>query len=163
VQGPHMSMQSRAERSDSRAAPRVAWTWAALAVAVVATAGSLYLSMGMGLKACPVCFYQRAFVMGVVGVLVMGLVTGAEWGAALLGLSALPLAVGGLGVAGFHVYLEGAGKLECPRGLFGLGTAPEQSLAALALLTAVLLAGALSGWRAWGGIVPLGLAAGVVF
>jgi disulfide bond formation protein DsbB len=132
-----------------------------LAVALLATAGSLYLSMGMGLKACPLCFYQRTFVMGVVGVLVLGLVTGSER-AAPLSLLALPLAVGGLGVAGFHVYLEEAGKLECPRGVFGLATAPKQSLAALALLTAVLLVDALSGWRAWGGIVPLGLAAGAV-
>src|SRR5438876_8199332 len=34
-----------------------AWAWAALAVAVAGLAGSLFLSLGMNLKACPLCFY----------------------------------------------------------------------------------------------------------
>src|SRR5260370_8662109 len=49
------------------------WVWAALLVALIALAGSLWLSMGMGLKACPLCFYQRTFVMAPVAVLVFGL------------------------------------------------------------------------------------------
>src|SRR5437868_5534791 len=103
------------------------WSWAALLVALVALAGSLYLSLGMGLKACPLCFYQRTFVMGLVGVLGMGLLT-KTGPSGRLGLLALPLAAAGLGVALFHVYLELAGRLECPQGLFGWGTAPKQSL-----------------------------------
>ena len=40
--------------------------WAPLLVALLAVTGSLWLSIGMKLKACPLCFYQRTFVMGAV-------------------------------------------------------------------------------------------------
>src|SRR5262249_59677041 len=55
-----------------------------------------------------------------------------------LAVLALPLALGGLGVAAFHVNLEVNGTLECPPGLFGVVSAPRQSLAAFGLLTVVL-------------------------
>jgi hypothetical protein len=135
-------------------------TWAALGVALVALAGSLSLSLAMGLKACPLCFYQRAFVMGLVGVLGMGLVVGVGR-AGRLSLLALPLATAGLGVALFHVSLEVRGKLECPPGLFGLGTAPQQSLTAYLVLFALLLVDALRAPK--GGAGPwIALAAAVV-
>src|SRR5437588_24591 len=73
----------------------------ALAVAVLGTVGSLLLSLGLGLKACPLCFYQRTFMMSVMAVLGMGLVLGSERPGRLC-LLALPLAVAGLGVAMFH-------------------------------------------------------------
>src|SRR5262245_300224 len=100
--------------------PPHAWTWAALAVAVLALAGSLVLSLGpdtlgLKLKACPLCLYQRTFVMGVVAVLGVGLLAG-PGRPGLLSLLALPLAVGALAVAGFHVRLELGEKLECPPG-----------------------------------------------
>jgi disulfide bond formation protein DsbB len=120
--------------------------WLPFLVAVVALLGSLWLSVGMdlkvgdqtwrigkGLKACPLCFYQRTFVMGVVAVLAVGLLTGPRH-RGVLNLLTLPLVLGGLGVAVFHVYLELTGKLECPAGVLGLGTAPQQSLAALTVL-----------------------------
>ena len=114
--------------------------WPPLLVALVALAGSLWLSIGMGLKACPLCFYQRTFVMGVVAVLGIGLFTGRRhWG--VLNVLALPLAFGGLGVAAFHVYLELTGKLECPAGVMGIGTAPQQSLAVLTVLLLFIAVG----------------------
>ena len=63
---------------------------------------------------------------------------------------ALPLAVAGLGVALFHVGLEVTGRLECPRGVLGLGTAPQQSLTAFLTLTVLLSVE--SGWAnpTWG-------------
>src|SRR3979411_506515 len=90
--------------------------WIALLVSVLAVIGSLALSLGLGLRACPLCFYQRTFAMRVAAVLAMGLLmrlrrTGG------LSLLALPLALGGLGVALFHVSLEWNGTLECPKGL----------------------------------------------
>lgn len=116
--------------------------WTALAVAAAGLAGSLYLSLGMGLKACPLCFYQRTFVMSIVAVLAMGLAVRAG----RLPLLALPLATAGLGVAMFHVFLELTGKLECPVGLLELGTAPMQSLALhLMLFLLLLLAAGKSG------------------
>jgi hypothetical protein len=123
--------------------------WAAFAVAVVGLAGSLFLSLGMHLKACPLCFYQRTFVMSLGAVLGMGLLTGVRPNH--LALLALPLAFAGLGVALFHVRLEATGKLECPRGVLGLGTAPKQSLATFVLLSVLLLGSALSGEPAGGG------------
>jgi disulfide bond formation protein DsbB len=111
-----------------------------LLVALVALAGSLWLSVAMGLKACPLCFYQRTFVMGVVAVLGIGVLTG-ERHRPVLNLLALPLVVAGLGVAAFHVYLELTGKLECPSGVMGIGTAPKQSLIVLTVLLATVLVG----------------------
>src|SRR5436853_4078529 len=98
--------------------------WPSLLIALMVLAGSLWLSIGMKLKACPLCFYQRTFVMGVVAVLGIGLLTGGRH-RAVLNLLTLPLAVAGLGVAVFHVYLELTGKLECPAGVLGIGTAPQ--------------------------------------
>ena len=120
------------------------WAWAALLVAVAGLGGSLFLSMGMNLKACPLCFYQRTFVMALVGVLAMGLLVGPDR-PRRLSLLALPLAVGGLGVALFHVSLEVRGKLECPAGLLGLGTAPQQSLTIFVVLTGLLIVDLLHG------------------
>ena len=41
------------------------WMWNVLVLILscVASAGSLYLSIGLGLKACPLCFYQRSFAI----------------------------------------------------------------------------------------------------
>jgi disulfide bond formation protein DsbB len=83
------------------------WAWAALAASAAGLAGSLSLSWGLALKACPLCFYQRAFVMGLVAVLGTGLLVRAAR-PERLSLLALPLAVAGLGVALFHVGLEAA-------------------------------------------------------
>lgn len=127
----------------------VIFIWAAFALALAGLAGSLFLSLGMHLKACPLCFYQRTFMMSLVAILGMGLLTGVRPNH--LALLALPLAVAGLGVALFHVRLEVTGKLECPRGVLGLGTAPKQSLATFVLLSVLLLGGALSGEPAGGG------------
>jgi disulfide bond formation protein DsbB len=113
--------------------------WPSLLAAAVVVGGSLYLSMGMGLKACPLCFYQRTFAMSVLAVLLMGVLIGGH--RAVLNLLALPLTVAGMCVAGNHVYLEAAGRLECPKGIYGYGTAPQQSLAAFVLLTIVVMIG----------------------
>jgi disulfide bond formation protein DsbB len=121
--------------------------WAPLLVALVALGGSLWLSIGMKLKACPLCFYQRTFVMGVVAVLGIGLLTGPR-NRAVLNLLALPLTVGALGVAVFHVHLELTGKLECPAGVLGIGTSPQQSLAALIVLFVLVAVGVARSWKA---------------
>jgi disulfide bond formation protein DsbB len=155
------------ESAATRVAPEIpvtaaGWIWAALAVSVVGLVGSLSLSWGLNLKACPLCFYQRTFMMGLVAVLLMGLLTDAGR-PARLGLLVLPLAVGGLGVAAFHVILEVTGKLECPQGLLGWGTAPKQSLATFVVLVALLVMDVLrtseaaaGTWPRLGGAILLG-------
>jgi hypothetical protein len=94
----------------------------------------------MKLKACPFCFYQRTFVMGVVAILGIGLLTGQRH-RAVLNLLALPLVVAALGVAVFQVYLELTSKLECPAGVMGFGSAPQQSLVVLVVLIVVVAVG----------------------
>lgn len=114
--------------------------WPPLLVALGALAGSLWLSIGLGLKACPLCLYQRTFVMGIVAVLGIGVLTGRPH-RGVLNLLALPLTVAGFGVAGFHVFLELTGKLECPAGVMGLGTSPQQSLTVLTVLLVLVVVG----------------------
>ena len=125
--------------ADTRTDQSTKFLWLSLALAIVAVAGSLWLSLGMQLKACPLCFYQRSFAMSVLAVLLIGLWVGIR-PSVTLGLLALPLATIGFCVACFHVYLEVTGKLECPKGIFGLGSAPTQSACILGLLFVSLLA-----------------------
>lgn len=125
------------ERSESKTIASV-WLLMPLLIALAGTWGSLHLSIGMGLKACPLCFYQRTFVMSALAVLVVGWLADRSQ-ASLLSLLCVPLVVGGVGVAAFHEYLVLNGKLECPKALLGLGTAPDQSLAMFAALTAAVL------------------------
>ena len=93
-----------------------------LFIALVGVAASLWLSLGMGLKACPLCFYQRSFVIAAAGALLLGLgaKNGSERGL-VLAIATLSTAAG-MGVAGFHVSLELRKILECPNGLFEVGT-----------------------------------------
>lgn len=120
------------------------FAWLSLLVALATTAGSIWLSLGwkyeygMKLKPCPLCYYQRTFVMGIAGMLLIGLLTGMNRQVPL-SLLAMPLGVAGLAMAIFHVYLEASKVLECPAGLLGAGSAPQQSLGAFALLTLLLL------------------------
>jgi hypothetical protein len=137
-----MSTTTAPAKGVTAAPPGAALTWLALGVALLGAWGSLYLSMNMGLTACPLCFYQRSFVLSAAAVLATGLLAGLERTTPLC-LLALPLAVAGTAVGGFHVFLEVKGKLECPGGIFGLGSAPQQALAVQALLSVILLADAL--------------------
>lgn len=139
--------------------------WPPLAASIVATAGSLWLSLGMGLKACPLCFYQRTFAMSTLGVLGIGAMAGKSY-RGLLNLLAVPMAIGGAGVAAFHVYLEWSGKLECPPGILGLGTSPQQSLAILLVLAVLVCTSVVrAGWTNKAGrpVALFALAAGVMF
>lgn len=147
----------------SAANPSSLWLLVPLLLALAGTWGSLYLSIGMGLKACPLCFYQRTFVMAVLAVLVMGWLADRTQGG-LFCLLCVPLAVGGLGVAAFHEYLVLTGKLECPRALLGLGTAPAQSLALFAALTVAVAWSARTklAWMPGGVLLGLVLAWGCV-
>jgi disulfide bond formation protein DsbB len=138
------------------------WGIAALGAAILGAAGSVYLSLGLDLKACPLCFYQRSFMMAAAVVLATPL-----WLDGLRSsrscLMAFPLAWSGLGVAAFHVYLVFAGKLECPPALFGWSDGPMQSLAVFITLSVLCLAGLCSGRpRETSRIVPLILVTALV-
>ena len=113
----------------------------AIQLAAVGTVGSVCLSVVLGLKACPLCFYQRSFVMAALTVLAIGrFLERSRPG--LICLLSVPLAWAGLGVAAFHEYLVLTGILECPQGLFGFGTAPAQSLTLFCFLASDVSVGA---------------------
>lgn len=74
----------------------------ALAVATVATAGSLYYSEVAGYPPCELCWYQRICMYPLVPVLAVSLCRRGR----AVGWYALPLAVVGLGVSAYHYYLQ---------------------------------------------------------
>ena len=116
-------------------------------VALVATAGSLYFSLGLGLVPCRLCWYQRILMYPLV---VVGAVAAVEarpevW------KTILPLSVGGAVTAAYHVYLQvtpsAGGSCSIGGGcssvqysmLDGLVTIPRLSLVAFVLVTALSL------------------------
>lgn len=113
------------------------WTRAALFVAVVGVIGSLYLSLKMDLKACPLCFYQRAFMMAAMGALAFGLFVHVP--PAVQSVLTLPAAAGGGAIAVWHTSLVSTRAMECPLGVSGWLTAPQESMVVFALLVALLL------------------------
>lgn len=137
------------------------WVYAALAVALAGTAGSLLLTWSMGLVACPLCFYQRVFMMGCLGALLVGMLT-PDLKPGRASLFALPCAMGGFAVAIFHVNLELSGKLECPAGMFDVATAPRQSLGVFFLLLLLLGGDLVQARKAGQGIPLIGLGAGLL-
>ncbi|MGL4552636.1 MAG: disulfide bond formation protein B [Gemmataceae bacterium] len=124
-----------------------------LAVALLTSLGSVYLSVGMKLAACPLCYYQRTFAFAALAVLAVGLAFEVQEKVTLPAL-ALPLALGGLAIAAYHVSLEARGRMECPAGVTAALSAPKESLLAFAALSVALAYGTLisdfpaGGWRA---------------
>jgi len=116
------------------------WTVSILASSLAGTLGSLYLSLGMKLKACPLCFYQRTFIMVVAAIAVTSFLIDRR--SMRVSLLSLPMVVAGLGVAAFHNFLVWTGKLECPEAVGGWGDAPMQSFAIFLLLLGLCLGGA---------------------
>ena len=124
------------------------WTLIFLAwlVAALATAGALFMSEVMNLAPCVLCWYQRIFMFPLVVVLVVGLFPFDP----KVVRYALPLALLGLAIAGFHVLLM-AGVIPeklapCRQGIpcttvqiewFGFVTIPM--LSAFAFLTVIVL------------------------
>lgn len=115
---------------------------AATLVAAVATAGSLYLSLGLGLVPCHLCWYQRILMYPLVVVLgVAALEDRAD-----VHRTALPLAVPGAGIAAYHSWLQVSSGARCSLGggcgavqlrVAGL-TIPNLSLIAFLLVTLAL-------------------------
>ncbi|MFB6107948.1 MAG: disulfide bond formation protein B [Haloplanus sp.] len=92
-------MQSRT--ADRRGRVRT-WLGSAALVAVVATAGSLWFSLGLGLVPCELCWYQRVLMYPLVVVLSVAAVDAR----ASVWKTALPLSGLGVVVAGYHSWLQ---------------------------------------------------------
>lgn len=137
------------------------WLYAGLAVSAIGTLGGLFLTWLEGLTACPLCFYQRVFMMAAFASLLLGvLVPDLRPGRA--SLFALPAAMGGFAIAVFHVNLELNGNLECPLGLFGAGTAPVQSLLTFFILLGLIGGDLIQARQLGHGIPAIGLGAGLL-
>ncbi|NLV05625.1 disulfide bond formation protein B [Haloarcula rubripromontorii] len=117
---------------------------AATAVAAVATAGSLYLSLGLGLTPCRLCWYQRILMYPLMVVLGVAAVEDRPG----VVRTALPLAVPGAAVAAYHSWLQvsqttcGLGAVSCAQiqyRVLGL-TVPNLSLVAFLLVTGLVVA-----------------------
>lgn len=123
-------------------------TFGAWTVALVSTLGALFIGEVMGQAPCDLCWHQRAFMFPLVFVLGIATVRsdGAGW------LYALPLAVIGWLIAGFHslIYFGvlptaikpcGEGPSCSGDGMTILGSVPLPllSLAAFTIIIALLL------------------------
>jgi disulfide bond formation protein DsbB len=127
-----------------------AWTillvcWIA---ATGASLGSLFFSEVMELAPCSLCWYQRAFMFPLAVVLLVGVLAQDV----CCTRYALPLAVGGWGLALYHVLLhigvipesaapcsQGVSCTEVPFELLGFASIPVLSLAAFTVVAAGLL------------------------
>ncbi|MFZ5477418.1 MAG: disulfide bond formation protein B [Myxococcota bacterium] len=131
--------------------PQPGWTpaFAAFLVATAASLGSLFFSEIMELPPCSLCWYQRIFMFPLPLVLGAGLVPYDP----RVGRYALPLSLGGVAVALWHVLLyvgvipEEAAPctvgVPCSQPtfeLFGVLSIPALSLIAFATVTAFLIA-----------------------
>jgi disulfide bond formation protein DsbB len=122
--------------------------WAAGAVALIATLGSLYYSEIADFIPCKLCWYQRIAMYPLPVVLLV-----AAWRKDVRGgaLYALPLAVAGAAVAIYHIYIEinpDAEPASCKAGAscavkwieeLGYVTIPVLSLTAFAAVIALTL------------------------
>ncbi len=79
------------------------WPWmlVAWAVALGATLGALFIGEVMGMTPCLLCWYQRIFMFPLALILGMAAFAEDRRGA----VYALPLALGGAAMAGYHVAL----------------------------------------------------------
>ncbi|MFC6824815.1 disulfide bond formation protein B [Halopelagius fulvigenes] len=128
----------------------------ATTVAAVATAGSLYFSLGLGLVPCDLCWYQRILMYPLVVVLGVAAVERRSE----VYRTVLPLSGLGTVVAAYHVYLQVApGGGTCSLGggcasiqyamLGGLLTIPRLSLIAFVLITGLVATLAFAREDAW--------------
>jgi len=128
-------------------------------VALAATIGSLYFSLGLGLTPCDLCWYQRILMYPLVVVLGVAAVEDRPgvW------KTVLPLSLGGLALSGYHSYLQVAPGATCTVGgpctsiqysmLGGLLTIPRLAFIGFALVTVLAVAVARVGVEtddAWG-------------
>nr|WP_254282153.1 disulfide bond formation protein B [Haloarcula salina] len=117
---------------------------AATVVAAVATVGSLYLSLGLGLTPCRLCWYQRICMYPLV--VVLGVATLEDRPA--VARTALPLSVLGGTIAAYHSWLQvtqtacGLGAFSCAQVQYRVAglTVPNLALTAFVLVTALVAA-----------------------
>lgn len=119
------------------------WLAAGTLVAVIATAGSLYLSEGLGLVPCDLCWYQHVFMYPLVVVLGIAAIEDRPG----VYRTTLALSIPGGVIAANHSAIQRVGSGTCTVGGCGsiqyevLGlSVPNLALVAFALVIAAVLA-----------------------
>ncbi|RZU00900.1 disulfide bond formation protein B [Rivibacter subsaxonicus] len=87
--------------SSTRSSTGWVWLSAAWAVALVSTFAALFIGEVMGMTPCQLCWYQRILMFPLAVILGMAAFGNDRRGA----IYALPLALGGVAVAGYHTAL----------------------------------------------------------
>ncbi|WP_251978820.1 disulfide bond formation protein B [Salinicola avicenniae] len=83
------------------------WCLVGLAMCCLMMAVALYLQYGVGLEPCPLCIFQRVAVIAAGVVFLIGALHGpGRRGGRVYALLALLAVLGGIGVAGRHVWLQ---------------------------------------------------------
>lgn len=127
------------------------WLASGTIIATVATAGSLWFSLGLGLIPCDLCWYQRILMYPLVVVLGIATIEGRP----TVSRTVLPLSVLGLLIAGYHSVLQITTTSCSFRGpcavvqwqlpLLEL-TIPNLSLTAFTLITSVVVVATLGSY-----------------
>ncbi|MBD2847735.1 disulfide bond formation protein B [Paenibacillus sp. IB182496] len=125
------------------------WMFAAWSVAVIATAGSLYLSEVMKFQPCNLCWVQRIFMYPLA--LLLGIAYSRK--ERVIAIYALPLACLGLLVSAYHTWIQkfpqhagnlaACGPVPCTGDYlnwFGFITIPMLALTAFILIIVSLIA-----------------------
>lgn len=116
---------------------------AATLIALVATASSLYLSLGIGLTPCHLCWYQRILMYPLVIILGVAAYERRE----TVWRVALPLSIIGFSIASYHSYLQfstGACSFGgCSAVLYTVAGFSIPNLSAIAFASIILALGAL--------------------
>ena len=120
------------------------WLVAGTIIAAVATGGSLWLSFGLGLVPCELCWYQRILMYPLVVILGVATIERRP----LVYRTALPLSVGGVLLAAYHSWIQYAsvpttcsfGDVSCSVVRYRISglAVPNLSLIAFLMITVVL-------------------------
>lgn len=116
----------------------------ALLVSIVATSGSLFFSMGLGLIPCKLCWWQRIFMYPLTVILLVS----RFYDIKQVPFYVLPLSILGLSVSIYHSYLQITSDALCSTGgcsavlfeLFGIFSIPNLSGIAFTLITISMIA-----------------------
>jgi disulfide bond formation protein DsbB len=130
--------------TDIDRSPVDSWLLAGTIVALMATSGSLWFSLGLGLVPCDLCWYQRILMYPLVVILGVA----AYENRPHVWKTVLPLSIGGVVLAGYHTYLQATvttcsfagpcATIQWKSPLFGL-TIPNLSLIAFALVNIIVI------------------------
>ncbi len=121
------------------------WLAVGTIIAAAATGGSLWLSFGLGLVPCELCWYQRILMYPLV--VILGIATIEK--RPFVYRTAFPFVVGGILLAAYHSWIQYAsvqttcsfGEISCGVVQYRIGgiTVPNLSLTAFILISVVLL------------------------